>query len=1114
MVAITLLTFCPSCTDKTEVVMAVPLFEMLDSTQTHINFQNTLTYTNDFNIYKYRNYYNGGGVALGDVNNDGFLDVYFTGNLVSNRLYLNKGDQPDGEAGFIFEDVTEKAKVGGSRAWSTGAAMVDINADGWLDIYVCNSGDVAGDNKQNEFFINNGDGTFSEKAEEMGLADQGFSTHANFFDYDKDGDLDVYLLNNSYRAIGSFNLRTNERPIRDELGGDKLLRNDNGIFTDVSEEAGIYGSEIGFGLGVAVGDLDKDGWMDIYVCNDFFERDYIYMNNGDGTFREELENQMRSISVASMGSDIADITGDGLPEIFVTEMLPEGDERFKTTMTFENWDKYQHNLKNGYYHQFTRNMLHQNNGVFPEKGLTFTEMGRLAGVEATDWSWSALISDFDNDGHKDLFIANGLAQDILNQDYLNYVANEEVARSVVKESGVDYKKLIDIIPINRIPNYAYAGSETIHFANKTTDWGLDTPSHSNGAAYGDLNNDGHLDLIVNNANMPPFVYRNTANTDTVQHHYLRVQLKGEGKNKAAVGAKVSLKKDGKLFYVEQAPNRGFQSSVDPTLHFGLGNIDTIDSVIVDWYYGKRTVLENVGTDQLLVLNEMAAKAFPQNSSDSSPMITPIFKESTDNIALDFTHLENPYVDFDRDRLLYHMQSNEGPKLAVADVNGDGLDDFFVGGAKDSSGKLFVQTADGTYKSTNTSIFYADRASEDVGCIFFDADQDDDLDLYVASGGPDFSGNSFALMDRLYLNDGTGNYSKNKQLLPSGIPESSSLVTASDYDGDGDQDLFVGIRLKPNLIGVPQNGYILNNDGKGNFTNVTKTIAPALLELGMVTDAVWSDYDQDDDMDLIVIGEWMAIKVFQNENGQFTDTTKEAGLADTAGWWNAIEAADVDDDGDIDFIVGNHGLNSRFHASMEQPISCYINDFDHNGSAEQIVSMFNDGTSYIQPLRHDLVMQLPSLKKKYLKYASYKKQTITDVFSEEELKGSIVHQAVMLESVLLINDGKGAFQIKPLPLEAQVSPIYAISVADFDADGKKDVFLGGNLYKVKPEAGRYDASYGVVLKGKGNANFEPVTMQGSGLALDGEVRDVKIIQSPTGPLMMIAKNNAPMQFFIF
>ena len=553
------------------------IFELLSPNQTRIYFENNLTYSDEFNIYTYRNFYNGGGVGLGDVNNDGLLDVYLTANQLPNRLYINKGN-------FVFEDVTETAKLSGNREWSTGVSMVDINSDGWLDIYVCNSGDVYGDNRQNEFFINNGDGTFSENAEEMGLADSGLSTHAAFFDYDKDGDLDVYLVNNSFTAIGSFNLEINKRTIRDKKGGDKLFRNDSGKFIDVSEEAGIFGSEIGFGLGVSVADLDKDGWLDLYISNDFFERDYIYMNNGDGTFSEDLENQMRSTSLSSMGSDVADITADGLPEIFITEMLPEKEDRYKTTMTFENWNKYQYNLKNGYYHQFTRNTLHLNNGISFGNKLTFSEVGRLAGVEATDWSWSALITDFDNDGHKDLFVANGLAQDILDQDYLRYISNEEITKMIVTERDVDYKKLIDIIPITKISNFAYAGDSNLGFKDVTNYWGLDTPSHSSGSAYGDFDNDGDLDLIVNNVNMPPFIYKNNSTELLKENNYLKVKLIGEKNNINAVGAKVTIKTDKQIFYLEQSPIRGFQSTVDNIMHFGLGEISSIDSLIVDWYY--------------------------------------------------------------------------------------------------------------------------------------------------------------------------------------------------------------------------------------------------------------------------------------------------------------------------------------------------------------------------------------------------------------------------------------------------------------------------------------------------------------------------------------------------
>ena len=732
---------CKSSTESNETI-----FELLSADKTRIDFENNLSYSDEFNIYKYRNFYNGGGVGLGDINNDGLLDVYLTANQLPNRLYINKGN-------FVFEDVTKIAKVGGNRAWSTGVSMVDINSDGWLDIYVCNSGDVQGDNKQNEFFINNGDGTFSEKAEEMGLADTGLSTHASFFDYDKDGDLDVYLLNNSYTAIGSFNLQKNQRGVRDEKGGDKLFRNDSGNFIDVSMEAGIYGSEIGFGLGVSVADLDKDGWLDLYISNDFFEKDYIYMNNGDGTFSEDLENQMRSISVASMGSDIADITSDGFPEIFVTEMLPESEERYKTTMTFENWDKYQYNLKNGYYRQNTRNTLHLNNGISFENKLTFSEVGRLAGVEATDWSWSALITDFDNDGHKDLFVANGLAQDIHDQDYLNFISDEEIKKMIVKKNGVDYKKLVELVPVNRISNCVFAGDSNLGFKDVADSWGLDTPSHSSGSAYGDLDNDGDLDLIVNNINMPPFVYKNKSTELLKENNYLKVKLIGEKNNINAVGAKVTIKSDEQIFYLEQSPIRGFQSTVDNIVHFGLGEISSIDSLIVDWYYGKRSVLTNISVNQTVVISESEAQK-PEHKEEQNNNKS-IFKNVSEIIDLDYLHVENTYVDFDRDRLLYHMRSTEGPKLDIGDVNNDGLMDFYIGGAKNSAGKLFLNIGQNKYKSSNADLFEKDKQSEDSQVVFFDADNDGDLDLYVSSGGVEYSSSSYALFDRLYINDGFG-----------------------------------------------------------------------------------------------------------------------------------------------------------------------------------------------------------------------------------------------------------------------------------------------------------------------------------------------------------------------
>jgi hypothetical protein len=1090
-----------SCDSKTENNST--LFELLSSEKTKIDFINNITYSNEFNIYTYRNFYNGGGVGLGDVNNDGLLDIYLTANQLPNRLYINKGN-------FVFEDVTETAKLSGNRAWSTGVSMVDINSDGWLDIYVCNSGDVYGDNRQNEFFINNGDGTFSENAEQMGLADSGLSTHAAFFDYDKDGDLDVYLLNNSFTAVSTFNFQKKLRDKRDQKGGDKLFRNDSGKFIDVSEEAGIFGSEIGFGLGVSVADLDKDGWLDLFISNDFFERDYIYMNNGDGTFSEDLENQMRSTSLSSMGSDVADITADGLPEIFVTDMLAKSDDRYKTTMTFENWDKYQYNLKNGYYRQNTRNTLHLNNGISFENKLTFSEVGRLAGVEATDWSWSALITDFDNDGHKDLFVANGLAQDIHDQDYLNFISDEEIKKMIVKKNGVDYKKLVELVPVNRISNCVFAGDSNLGFKDVADSWGLDTPSHSSGSAYGDLDNDGDLDLIVNNINMPPFVYKNKSTELLKENNYLKVKLIGEKNNINAVGAKVTIKSDEQIFYLEQSPIRGFQSTVDNIVHFGLGEISSIDSLIVDWYYGKRSVLTNISVNQTVVISESEAQK-PEHKEEQNNNKS-IFKNVSEIIDLDYLHVENTYVDFDRDRLLYHMRSTEGPKLDIGDVNNDGLMDFYIGGAKNSAGKLFLNIGQNKYKSSNADLFEKDKQSEDSQVVFFDADNDGDLDLYVSSGGVEYSSSSYALFDRLYINDGFGEYARSSQLLPTSNPESTSVVIPNDFDKDGDIDLFVGIRLKPGSIGVPQNGYILENNGKGEYKDVTLELAPEMIELGMITDAKWADFDNDDDYDLIIVGEWMGIKLFENDNSNFTEISKDVGLKNTSGWWNRIVSSDIDNDGDIDFIVGNHGLNSRFKASVEAPISCYVNDFDNNGSIEQIVCNYNEGKSYPLVLRHDLIKQLPHLKKKYVYYTNYKGQAIEDIFTSEELKNSIVHEVTMLESILLINNGDASFKIKPLPTESQFAPIYAISASDFDKDGVIDLVLGGNLYNVKPEIGSYDASYGQFLKGTGNGDFTVYSMGESGLFLDGEIRDFKIFSHKQNDLLLVSKNNSTVDFY--
>jgi hypothetical protein len=1067
------------------------MFTLMPSSFTGINFKNPLQETEQFNVLNYGYLYNGGGVAVGDINNDGLSDIYFTGNMVGSRLYLNRGN-------FKFKEIAQQAGVFAEGFWNTGTTMADVNGDGLLDIYVCRSAASNPENRKNLLFINNGDLTFTEKAKEFGLDDSGYTTQGAFFDYDRDGDLDLYILNHStqeYAGLGKISRHHKKQ--KNKAYSDKLMRNDDGKFVDVSDQSGLISNILGFGLGVAISDINNDGWLDLYISNDYNEQDYLYLNNTDGTFSENLEDFIGHVSLYSMGSDIADINNDGFTDIMTLDMLPEGNYRIKMTSGPDNFEKLSHLDRNGFYHQTMRNMLQLNRG-----GKYFSEIGQFSGVSNTDWSWASLFTDLDNDGYKDLFISNGYRKDYTNMDFMNYVVQEKLNERRTKEK-IKLTELIQKMPSTIEENYTYKNNGDLTFTKMNKDWGLDQKTLSNGAAYVDLDNDGDMDLVVNNIDEKAFIYRNNSEKFS-KNNFLKINLKGLGKNTMGIGAKVKITVGDMIQTQELLNTRGYQSSVDFNLNFGIGKSQVIDMVEVIWPNQKKQIITAVQPNRKLTLFQKDATPDIKRNKASN---TKLFEEVK---TINFTHKENNYNDFKREIMLPHMLSTLGPKLALGDVNGDGLEDAFIGGAKGDVGGIFLQTRWGSFVKSNKIDLEPDARSEDMGALFFDADGDQDMDLYVVSGGNEFEKTDPALKDRLYINRGKGNFIKSESNLPD-FTSSGSVVKVADYDNDGDQDIFVAGRILPNEYPYTPKSYLLNNNGKGFFKDVTQISANGLQNIGMVTDALWTDFNGDNQLDLILVGEWMPITLFENQKGVFKNITKEVGFKDSNGWWNTVTSGDFDQDGDIDYVAGNFGLNSQLKTSVEYPISIYAKDYDKNGSVDPILSCYDEGKNYPVFSKDDIQQQLTILKNRFVRYNEYADLTIDQVFTPEELKGSKVLYAKNFETSFIENLGKGQFKITALPKETQFSPIYGLTTGDFNQDGNLDVIMGGNFTASRVKFGHYDAIKGICLLGDGLGGFTYLDASASGLMLSGEVRDIQKISLVNGEeqLIFIRNNDSPM-----